>query len=419
MTLWDRLKSRFRKGDAEGEPGASSLEHATPTGDAAPPAGRVVAEPDALAPLSLGAAPTELELSDALAALKRARGTSIEGRALGVVLEHAHALDDALRVEAAAILAVRGERDRALEVVSTARSVEALMLLADLSADAGDLPRALGAVERVLARDIVTPGALERHERWSRALGASPTGPRKNDEATMLAPAPAGVPFRIEDEIARGGAGTVYRATDEVLGRTIAFKAYHAGASDRSAILREVRVASLLAGPGIVRVLDVGLEAGWVALEWAELGSLRDLLRTGDRAAVPPLSGWLLPLARALARLHDAGWVHSDVKPANVLFRSPTDPVLTDFGIARVAGAPGAGGSAGFVSPERLAGGAASPSDDVYGLGRIVEDVLAREGPGPPELEQLLARCLGPAHARPADGAAVVRALGAFGERTL
>jgi serine/threonine-protein kinase len=418
VTLWQRLKSRF--GGAGAKAGADDATPAASTATPAAPAPAVAvaaAEPDVLAPLLMSSAPTELELREALAALRRARGTSLEARAIGLVLERDEALDDALRVEVAAILALRGDEARALEIVSGARSAPALMLLADLAADAGDLPRALGAVERVLARDIETPGALERHERWARALGASPMGPRKNDEATMLAPSPAGVPFRIEDEIARGGAGAVYRATDEILGRTVAFKAYHAGAADRAAILREVRVASRLAGPGVVRVLDVGLEAGWVALEWTELGSLRELLRRGDTGRVPPLGAWLVPLARALARVHAAGWVHSDVKPGNVLFRSASDPVLTDFGISRVAGAPGGGGSAGFVSPERLAGGAASPADDVYGFGRIVEDVLSHGAGSSPELDRLVTRCLGPLERRPPDGAALVEALGAWAQR--
>jgi len=117
--------------------------------------------------------------------------------------------------------------------------------------------------------------------------------------------------------------------------------------------------------------------------------------------------------------VHAAGLVHADVKPANVLLRQLADPVLGDFGIARPRGAAGEGGSAGYVSPERLGGRASDPRDDVYAYGRVIEDVLARfgDGEGPqidPETEAwaaLAIRCIGPDEARPADALELVREL--------
>jgi eukaryotic-like serine/threonine-protein kinase len=124
---------------------------------------------------------------------------------------------------------------------------------------------------------------------------------------------------------------------------------------------------------------------------------------------------WARPLARALARIHAAGLTHADVKPANVLLRQPHDPVLGDFGIARPIGAPAEGGSAGYLSPERLAGRASHPRDDVYGYGRILEDVLHRldeAGQVAPDADAFRAFslvCIGPDADRPADGADLVR----------
>ncbi|HTJ83790.1 MAG TPA: hypothetical protein VL400_18855, partial [Polyangiaceae bacterium] len=94
------------------------------------------------------------------------------------------------------------------------------------------------------------------------------------------------------------------------------------------------------------------------------------------------------------------------------LLRGPDAPSLTDFGIARSVGAPAGGGSAGYVSPERLGGAPAAPDDDVYGFGRILEDVIEKTGtPRAHDFVALSARCVGPRADRPRDGAALVAAL--------
>jgi serine/threonine-protein kinase len=202
-----------------------------------------------------------------------------------------------------------------------------------------------------------------------------------------------------------------------VLGRRVAFKVYHGRGKDRQVLEREARMAVKLAGPGVLRVFDADPGEGWVALEWVPRGSVRDMLRTGDVATLAPIGRWARPFARALARVHAEGVVHADVKPANLLLRQPDDPVLGDFGIARAVGAPNeGGGSAGYLSPERLGGRPTDPRDDVYGFGRVLEDVLHRleEAHAGDEMDAYRAlahRCLGPDEARPANGAELVRAL--------
>jgi serine/threonine-protein kinase len=101
--------------------------------------------------------------------------------------------------------------------------------------------------------------------------------------------------------------------------------------------------------------------------------------------------------------------VHNDVKPANVLFLAPDLPVLADFGISRTAGSPAPRGSMGYMSPERLAGRASHPRDDIYGFGRLLEDVLAQNKDPRVEAQfrPLAMACVGPDAGRPADGRAL------------
>lgn len=383
------------------------------TGDAKAPAVPPVIR--RLADAGLPAGPTAEE---AIALLRNVCGTVLEAAALEAVLSgpwHFRA-PDPVRVACADILAARGDDRGALSILEGVSSTPGLLLASDLYAGSGQLPRAVGTIERVLARDITAPGARERHDRWTEALGSVKRPLRQSDTVTVVAADPQGAPFRLLREVARGGAGVVYEAEDAVLGRRVAFKVYHGRGKDREAIERESRAAVSLEGPGVVRVFDADAAAGWIAVEWIPRGSVRDILSMGDLTVLSPLRGWLCPLARALARLHARGVVHADVKPANILLRAPRDPVLGDFGIAHRVGERVEGGSAGYLSPERIAGRPSDPSDDIYGFGRVVEDVLHRmEGAsGDPDADGLRALalvCMRSAGSRPRDGTELVARL--------
>jgi serine/threonine-protein kinase len=359
-------------------------------------------------------------VEEAIALLRRVRGTVHEALAVSHALrEHSfRPIPEPIRVACADILAVRGDEQGALRVLEGTASTPGLVLAADLHAASGQLARAVGTIERVLARDLGAPGARERHARWTAALGYTRREPRRLDEATVVADKAISGPFRLLREVARGGAGAVYEAEDRLLGRRVAFKVYHRRGADRASLEREARLASALRGPGILRVFDADFSEGWLAFEWIARGSVRDIMRTGDFAPLLPIGRWARPLARALARVHAEGLVHADIKPANVLLRQPQDPILGDFGSARPVGVPGEGGSPGYLSPERLAGRSSHPRDDIYGYGRVIEDVLHRieeSGSAPGDdagaFRALSLRCIGPDEGRPADGADLLRRL--------
>jgi serine/threonine-protein kinase len=371
-------------------------------------------------------------LDEALQLFADVRAQPEEGRAIAqlLALEASAPLPEPLLVAVASALADRGEGATAAQVLARAASTAALMLRADLLAAAGDLAVALSLVERVLLRDIDRLGARERHARWRLALGVAEAPKPPDTAATLLTSEPES-PFRLIREVGRGGAGTVYEAEDRELGRRVALKVYHRPDRDRAQLLHEARVAVALAGPGIVRVFDVDPDHGWIAMEWARHGTLRSWLRERSPAVQPmkPIESWVHSLARCLARVHASGWVHHDVKPANILLARSTDggetpgvvPLLTDFGTARRIGEPSPPGSLGYVSPERLAGRPSSPRDDVYGFGRVLEEALGEGalgegGEGARPWRTLALMCTGPDEGRPDSGATLVSYLSSNNE---
>lgn len=415
MGIWDRLK-RAVGGDpdpAPRPPEPADGPRSEPSRAEAGGAGGA-SRPWAAELSGSAGSPTE---ADALAALARARGSPSEGEALAVLAPIARERGfERLAIACAEALARRGRRDAAVDALEGVAGGPALLLLADLLEETGEHARALAAVERVLARDLGAPGAEERHARLRARLGGrARAGPRSGD-VTLVTPRGGKDRFRILREVARGGAGVVFEAEELELGRTVAFKLYHpaqggpaAERARREGLLHEARAAVRFRGPGVVRLFDLDPEEGWITYEWVPRASARDRIRAGDAGELAPLRRWAIPLATALARVHAAGWVHGDLKPANVLLRSPDEPVLTDFGLATALGGRLPPGSAGYESPERLVDAQALASEDVYAFGRVLEDVA---GPaGDRSLDGVIRAALAPRGARPRDAAALLELL--------
>lgn len=357
--------------------------------------------------------PSGASEEEALSILSRYRSGPDEGGAVDALARRARSspLPESLAVAGASILDARGETDLAITMLESVAGPDGLMMLSDLRARAGDLPRAVATVERVLLRNLDYPGARERHQRWRVELGfEAPAKPKEAAGATTVVAKDTDAPFEVLREIARGGAGAVYEARDRELLRKVALKVYHQPERDKEQLTHEAKVAVALAGEGIVSIYDVDPDHGWIALEWAELGALRDVIKRKEVARLLPLDRWVLPLARALGRVHAAGWVHHDIKPANVLLDHDSRPIIADFGIARRAGEPSPAGSLGYVSPERMKKRPSDPRDDVYGFGRLLEDVLLAvpDSPAVAKWKPIAQACIGPDAQRPADGRALL-----------
>jgi hypothetical protein len=408
MGFWDRIRGKKEEPAPEAPP-PKSVEPPPPPG--------VSKELARLLKTADVGGPEEREAVDIFS---RLRGTLEEGRVVEELSRVAQMrkLPDGLLLALGATLLDRGEPEGARRVLSAAQSSPALVLLADLAEQRNDLATAIALVERVLLRDLDHPGARERHRRWRANLGFDLEHKGVTAGATVVAREPD-APFDLLREVGRGGAAAVYQAVDRELGRHVALKVYHQPERDKTQLAHEARVAVALEGAGIVRVFDVDPDHGWIALEWAPAGALRDPIRSKDAARLIPIERWALPLAVALSRVHAAGWVHHDVKPANVILSRTNAAILTDFGTARKVGEPPPPGSLGFISPERMKGRPSDPRDDIYGYGRILEDALAaiaqtpgaEHAPAIARYRALAAACTGPDAGRPADGRAIVTRL--------
>lgn len=193
--------------------------------------------------------------------------------------------------------------------------------------------------------------------------------------------------------IARGGMGEVYRATDSVLGRTVAVKLLserHARESEsRARFKREAFAAARVSGSrNVVTVFDVGEHDGrpLIVMEYVDGGTVHERMQQSAVAREDALR-WLEQAADALDRAHAAGVVHRDVKPANLLLDGDGNAHVSDFGIASTAGLetmtlPGTVlGTVGYLSPEQARGEAATPASDRYSLAVVAFELLTGRRP--------------------------------------
>ncbi len=204
--------------------------------------------------------------------------------------------------------------------------------------------------------------------------------------------------YRLTDRIAAGGMGEVWRGEDVLLNRAVAVKLLPTGrAGDESFLARfraEARYAASLSHPGIARVYDYG--------ESAEFGGaylIMELVQGEPLSAILARAGRLSPdatlditgqAARALDAAHQAGIVHRDIKPGNLLVAGGGTTKITDFGIATAVRAAQAShltetgmvmGTAMYVSPEQATGAPVDASSDIYSLGVVAYECLAGHVP--------------------------------------
>jgi eukaryotic-like serine/threonine-protein kinase len=199
--------------------------------------------------------------------------------------------------------------------------------------------------------------------------------------------------YTFEREIGRGGMGAVWLGRDEVLGRTVALKriGMPPGQTDPDTLRaeREARLGARVNHPNVVAVFDLveTPDGHWLVMEYVAGANLARAIE--QRGPMPPdtAAPLLARVADALAAAHEAGIVHRDVKPSNILLGDDGGVKLSDFGIARGladASLTQTGlvtGSPAYLSPEVASGSSATPASDVWSLGATMFHALGGRPP--------------------------------------
>jgi serine/threonine protein kinase/TolB-like protein len=201
--------------------------------------------------------------------------------------------------------------------------------------------------------------------------------------------------YKLLEVIGRGGQGVVYRAHQKSLNRTVALKMINVGSWATEAHLkrfrREAEAAASLEHPGIVPIYEVGERDGscYFSMRFVERGQLDQVIKR-EPMSIRQAAELISKVARTVHYAHEHGILHRDIKPGNILLDAKGEPLLTDFGLARLVEAESTVtrtkevmGTPSYMAPEQAMGNnaAVSSATDVYGLGAVLYQLLTAHPP--------------------------------------
>jgi len=203
--------------------------------------------------------------------------------------------------------------------------------------------------------------------------------------------------YLVLDILGTGGMGSVFRGWDPKLERPVAIKTVHIGGDSRASVdaveqrqvlLREAVTVAKFNHPNIVAIYDVedAAESAFLAMEFVDGMSLEKLLEKVGLLRPEQAVPLVVQIARGLEAAHNAGVIHCDIKPANILLGRDGGVKVTDFGIARSAigttgRISGTFGTPGYLPPEALGSAAFTPTADLFGVGAVFYELLTGEPP--------------------------------------
>jgi serine/threonine-protein kinase len=211
------------------------------------------------------------------------------------------------------------------------------------------------------------------------------------DEGRFVPGTLLGGRYRIIGLLGRGGMGEVYRATDLMLGQSVALKFLPQEAASNPRLLErfhgEVRVARQVSHPNVCRVYDIGEIEGmpFISMEYVDGEDLADLLLRIGRLPADKALETARKLCAGLAAAHDRGVIHRDLKPQNIMMNKRGDVVIMDFGLAAIAdqlsGAEVRNGTPAYMAPEQLKGSEVTARSDIYALGLVLYEIFTGRKP--------------------------------------
>ncbi|AEV85912.1 serine/threonine protein kinase, bacterial [Actinoplanes sp. SE50] len=199
--------------------------------------------------------------------------------------------------------------------------------------------------------------------------------------------------YRLQDRLGAGGMGEVWRALDESLNRLVAIKMMLPSAAQDPDFVRrfaaEAMAMARVNHPAVATVHDVRQAHGltFLVMEYVDGESLAQRLAREGRLSPAETMRIVTRAAEGLQAVHDQDILHRDIKPANIMLRRDGEVLITDFGIARHAGAAGLTatgavlGTPSYLSPEQVLGQPSDRRSDVYSLGLVAYECLAGEKP--------------------------------------
>ena len=203
--------------------------------------------------------------------------------------------------------------------------------------------------------------------------------------------------YRLDERIATGGMGDVWRGTDTVLGRVVAVKVLRpAMLTDPEFAARfygEARMMAAFRHPGVVEVYDYNSgqdgedQCAYLVMAYVEGEPLSTRLKEAGRLPVAETMSIVAQAAEALHAAHQHGTVHRDVKPGNLIVKPNGTVILVDFGVARsaavtsVTGLNAIVGTALYMAPEQVTKGNVTPATDIYALGAVAYHCISGSPP--------------------------------------
>jgi tetratricopeptide (TPR) repeat protein len=257
----------------------------------------------------------------------------------------------------------------------------------------GDVDKAIEAYNQIMAADITyRDAALKIGELRGELMDGSSLR-RRRDIIMQQLSQKAQQRFELIEEVGRGTMGVVFKAYDKDLDEIVALKILSERFSEdedaQERFRMEVKSARRLSHPNIIRIHDLGEEAGrkYISMEYVDGGDLKKLLTAQKQIPINRAIEYTYQLASALFAAHQMGIIHRDIKPANILMTSEKVCKLTDFGIATIikeshnlspdiiVGTPL------YMSPEQNEGKSLGPGSDIYSLGVVIYEMLSGSPP--------------------------------------